>query len=83
MKTLVKRFLAATMAASAVSASAFDATLSDPLAWLYADSKVASAERLGEIDVPANGVVDANLLINGLKPGVRLEFEASDRKSVV
>lgn len=77
MKTLVKRFLAATMAASAVSASAFDATLSDPLAWLYADSKVASAERLGEIDVPANGVVDANLLINGLKPGVRLEFEAS------
>ena len=58
---------------------AFDAALTDPLAWLYADSKIAAAERLDEIDVPTNGVVDVNILVNGLKPGERLEFEASEK----
>ena len=61
------------------AASAFDAALTDPLAWLYADSKIAAAERLDEIDVPTNGVVDVNILVNGLKPGERLEFEASEK----
>ena len=58
---------------------AFRAALADPLAWLYADSKVDEVERMDEIDVPANGVVDANILVNGLKPGERLEFEASEK----
>ena len=64
-------------AAKGTTPSTFDATLTDPLAWLYADSKVASAERLDEIDVPANGVIDANILVNGLKPGEPLEVVAS------
>ena len=52
------------------------AVLADPLAWLYADSKVESVERMDEIDVPINGVIDANILVNGLKPGEPLEFHA-------
>lgn len=56
---------------------AFEAALADPLAWLYADSKVEAVERMDEIDVPSNGVVDANVLLNGLKPGVPLVFSAS------
>ena len=64
---------------SAATACAFDAALTDPLSWLYADSKIAAAERLDEIDVPANGVVDVNILVNGLKPGERLEFDASEK----
>ena len=55
---------------------AFRAALADPLAWLYADSKVDEVERMDEIDVPANGVVDANILVNGLKPGEPLKFHA-------
>ena len=64
---------------SAAAVCAFDTALTDPLAWLYADSKIAETERLDEIDVPANGVVDVNILVNGLKPGERLEFEASEK----
>ena len=73
----IKTRLAATCMAVAAAVSAFDAALTDPLAWLYADSKIATAERLDEIDVPSNGVVDANILVNGLKPGKRLEFDAT------
>ena len=73
---------AATLLAScffAASAPGFEAATADPLAWLYADSKIASVERLDEIDVPENGVVDVNILLNGLKPGEKLEFEASEQ----
>ena len=72
---------AATLLAScflAANAFGFEAATADPLAWLYADSKIASVERLDEMDVPENGVVDVNILLNGLKPGVKLEFEASE-----
>ncbi|MBQ4200197.1 MAG: DUF4091 domain-containing protein [Kiritimatiellae bacterium] len=69
----------ASAALLAATASAFDAVLADPLAWLYPDSKTASAERLEEADVPANGVVDVNILVNGLKPGEKFEFEASEK----
>ena len=72
---------AATLLAScflAANAFGFEAATADPLAWLYADSKIASVERLDEIDVPENGVVDVNILLNGLKPGVKLGFEASE-----
>ena len=57
----IKTRLAATCMAVAAAVSAFDAALTDPIAWLYADSKIATAERLDEIDVPANGVVDINM----------------------
>ena len=69
--TFPKFAIAAGAALCAVAAAAFEAALTDPLAWLYADSKIATAERLDEIDVPANGVVDVNILVNGLKPGIR------------
>ena len=79
-KAMFPKFaIAAGAALCAVAAAAFEAALTDPLAWLYADSKIATAERLDEIDVPANGVVDVNILVNGLKPGERLELEASEK----
>lgn len=46
----------------------FDAVLTDPLAWLYADSTLENVERMNEIDVPANGVIDVNIFLKGLKP---------------
>ena len=67
------------LAADAGDASGFKAAIADPLAWLYADSRVEAVERMDEIDVPANGVIDANILVNGLKPGERLEFDASEK----
>ena len=76
----IKKQIIATCAVLTVAvASAFDVALTDPLSWLYADSKIATAERLDEVDVPANGVVDVNILVNGLKSGERLEFEASEK----
>ena len=77
MNTLQKSFLCAVAALSAAGVFAFEAAVADPLAWLYADSKVAAVERMDEIDVPANGVIDANILLNGLKPGEPLEVAAS------
>ena len=75
----IKQQIIASCIVLAGSVFAFDAALTDPLAWLYADSKIATAERLDEVDVPANGVVDVNILVNGLKPGERLEFDASEK----
>ena len=66
----------AAFTASAAKEWEFKVALADPLAWLYADSKVESVERMEEIDVPSNGVVDANILVNGLKPGEPLKFHA-------
>ena len=77
MRKLYKGVLCAVAALSVADVFAFEAALADPLAWLYADSKVESAERMDEIDVPSNGVVDANVLLNGLKPDVPLAFSAS------
>ena len=71
-----RKWICAAVAQLAVTAYAIDAALADPLAWLYSDSKVESVERMDEIDVPANGVIDANILVNGLKPGEPLEFHA-------
>ena len=62
----IKQQIIASCIVLAGTVSAFDAALTDPLAWLYADSKIATAERLDEVDVPANGVVDVNILVNGL-----------------
>ena len=65
------------IAADAGGASGFKAAIADPLAWLYSDSKIEVVERMDEIDVPSNGVIDANILVNGLKPGEPLEVAAS------
>ena len=75
----IKKQILAACAVFTTSVSAFDAALTDPLAWLYADSKIATVERLDEVDVPANGVVDVNILVYGLKPNERLEFDASEK----
>ena len=74
-----KMAIAAGAALCAAAASAFEAVLADPLAWLYTDSKVASVEKIGEVDVPRNGVVDVNILLNGLKAGEALEISASEK----
>ena len=67
---------AGTVRASCAGDGGFRAALADPLAWLYADSKVEGVERLDEIDVPVNGVIDVNVLLNGLTPGVPLAISA-------
>ncbi len=77
--TFPKFAIAAGAALCAVAAAAFEAALADPLAWLYTDSKVASVEKTGEVDVPRNGVVDVNILLNGLKAGEALEISASEK----
>ncbi len=79
MKKSVNLYVLAASVATAAAVHGFEATLADPLAWLYPDSNVASVERIGEIDVPANGVIDVNLLLNGLKPGERLVLESSEK----
>ena len=78
-ENIIRQIAVVSCIALAGTASAFDAALTDPLAWLYADSKVAAVDRLDEIDVPANGVVDVNILVNGLKPGDSLELDASEK----
>ena len=45
------------------------AVLADPLEWLYPDSRVETVRQLAETDVPANGVAEANVLVNGLRAG--------------
>ena len=55
----------------------FKARLTDPVAWLYPDSKVEDAVPFGEIDVVANGVADVNVLLNGMDVTKPVEF-ASD-----
>ena len=82
MKKIARLVLVAALTCAAVMASfaedgGFRAALADPLAWLYADSKVECVERLDEIDVPVDGVIDVNVLLNGLSPGVPLAFSAS------
>ena len=55
----------------------FDAVLTDPLAWLYADSTLENVERMDEIDVPANGVIDVNIFLKGLKPEIETSLFSS------
>lgn len=50
--------------------------LSEPLEWLYSDSKVGEVRSCIETDVPANGVAEVNVLFNGLKPGKPVNFSA-------
>ena len=67
---------AALFCAAGVPAAGFEAAVADPMEWLYADSTVAGAVRMAEIDVPANGVVDANILVEGLEPGAEVKVSA-------
>ena len=54
------------------------AQLSDPLEWLYPDSKVGALPVPGTIDVPANGVIEMNVLFNGLDTIAPLSFACSE-----
>ena len=56
---------------------AFTAAVTDPMEWLYPDSEVEKVNVFSETDVPADGTVDANILLNGLKPGEPVRLEAS------
>lgn len=50
--------------------------VAEALEWLYPDSRVEDVRVCEETDVPANGVAEANVLFNGLKPGVPLQLLA-------
>ena len=56
---------------------AFTAAVTDPMEWLYPDSEVEKVNVFSETDVPADGTVDANILLNGLKPGEPVRLSAS------
>ena len=51
--------------------------LAEPLEWLYPDSKTGTVRACAETDVPANGVAEVNVLLNGLKPGDPVSFSSS------
>lgn len=51
------------------AAEPFAAATTDALMWLWADSAIKLSETIDEIDVPANGVADVNILLNGLASG--------------
>ena len=67
-------FVTACSALVQISLSEPCAQLSDPLEWLYPDSVVGSVPAPGTIDVPGNGVVEMNVLFNGLDTSVPLSF---------
>ena len=50
------------------------AVVCDPLEWLYPDSRIEGAQKLESVDVPSNGVVEANILFNGLAANEPLSF---------
>lgn len=72
MKSIV--VLSCVSLAFAAVAGGPQAVLTDPLEWLYPDSRVETARPLAETDVPANGVAEANVLLNGLKAGEPVRF---------
>ena len=63
--TLVGMSLCAGLALHA-GTNGFSARLADPLEWLYADSSLETTPPLDEIDIPLNGVAEANVLLCGL-----------------
>lgn len=72
MKSIV--VLSCVSLAFAAVAAGPQAVLTDPLEWLYPDSRVETARPLAETDVPANGVAEANVLLNGLKAGEPVRY---------
>ena len=48
--------------------------LSDPLEWLYPDSRAEDVEPFAAVDVPSNSAAEANILLTGLVPDVPLSF---------
>ena len=71
-------FLLACSALVQISWSEPCAQLSDPLEWLYPDSVVGSVPTPGAIDVPGNGVIEMNVLFNGLDTSVPLSFSCPE-----
>jgi hypothetical protein len=57
----------------------FDAALTDPLSWVYADSTLQNVERMDVIDVPQNGVIDANIFLKGLDAGKKITVYSSHK----
>lgn len=56
---------------------AFTAVLTDPMEWIYPDSKVEAVPAFEEIAVPKDGRISVNLLLNDLKVGEKVEYSAS------
>jgi len=67
------------VAVAVVAATEPRVVVTDPLDWLYADSAADSQRAFTETEVPANGVAEANVLFNGLKPGERLRLQADSK----
>lgn len=55
------------------------AELTDPLDWLYPDSKIGEARAFEATEVPANGVAEVNVLFNDLEIGREVTFSADRR----
>lgn len=72
MKKLL--FVLACGAVAAEGWAGLNAVVSDPLDWLYADSRTADTPALAELDAPANGIADLNVLVDGIEPGHPLEI---------
>ena len=62
---------------SAVAFAQAKVQLVEPLEWLYPDSKIGEVDPCAEIDVPANGVAEVNILFNGLDPDKPVSFSSS------
>ena len=78
---MMKREFLSLLACSAlvqISWSEPCAQLSDPLEWMYSDSQVGTLRAPGTIDVPANGVIEMNVLFNGLDTTAPLSCVCSE-----
>lgn len=79
-KSICVIFALAVFSADA-SRSVMSARLTDALDWLYPDSKADKVAEAGNVDIPMNGVAEANVLLNGLLPGVPMTFSSDARSA--
>ena len=62
------------LAAVSCTAAGMRAVVCDPLEWLYPDSRIEDVRALESVDVPSNGVVEANIFFNWLDAKEPLSF---------
>ena len=74
-------FFVLTVFSADASPSVMSARLTDALDWLYPDSKTDKVAEAGNVDIPMNGVAEANVLLNGLLPGVPMTFSSDARSA--
>jgi len=74
---IMDAYIARPPACRALGAPELRVVATDPLAWLYADTRAADVPALEELDVPSNGVADVNVLIDGLDPGLPVQVSAT------